>query len=63
MIARENVSLPKMASTRGGGVVDEPFVDVEKDVGVSTVVTGRRASHMWMEMGWTADNNARAGAP
>jgi hypothetical protein len=46
MIARENVSLPKIASTRGGGMVGEPFVDGEKDVGVSTVVTGRRASRV-----------------
>jgi hypothetical protein len=45
MIARENVSLPKMASTRLAGVVEEPFLDGDDCVGVSTVVTGGRASH------------------
>lgn len=61
MIARENVSLPKIASTRGG-VVEEPFLKVDKGVGVSTVVTGGRLTR-WMEVKWTADNSAAAGEP
>ena len=57
MIARENVSLPKMASTLGG-VVEEPLFEGANGVGVSTVVTGRRASHYGWKKGWIVDDNA-----
>jgi hypothetical protein len=52
MIAREKVSLPKIASILpAADDMDEPFLDVACGVAVSTVVTGGRAS-LCMDERW-----------